>query len=86
MRGFPDALLTLGIAKVCNKRVLYLPKRRLSGTLVQRWEVRLSADSQAETIRQFRRQEATERPVSSQRFLKLLETILDRLLHPQKPD
>ncbi|MEK7730628.1 MAG: hypothetical protein AAB385_03525 [Planctomycetota bacterium] len=45
----------------------------------------MSADPEEETIRQFRRHEATGRPVGSERFLKRLETILGRRLRPQKP-
>ncbi len=53
--------------------------------LEPRWARHLAADPDAETVRQLRRHEATGRPAGSERFLKRLERLLDRVLRPRKP-
>jgi putative transposase len=53
--------------------------------LVPCWAKHLSADPDDGTVRQFRRHETTGRPAGSERFLQRLETIVGRLLGPQKP-
>jgi len=53
--------------------------------LVPRWAQHLSADPDPETVRQLRRHEATGRPAGGERFLRRLQKLLGRVLHPQKP-
>ncbi len=53
--------------------------------LVPRWAEHLSADPEEEVIRQLRRSESTGRPAGSERFVKRLERILGRVLHPGRP-
>jgi putative transposase len=53
--------------------------------LVPSWAKHLSVEPDEETVRQLRRHEATGRPAGSERFLKRLEKLLDRVLRPRKP-
>jgi putative transposase len=53
--------------------------------LAPRWAQHLSADADAETVRQLRRHEATGRPAGGERFLRRLEKLLGRVLRPRKP-
>lgn len=50
-----------------------------------RWAQHLSADADAETVRQLRRHAATGRPAGGERFPKRLEKLLGRVLRPRKP-
>jgi putative transposase len=52
---------------------------------VPRWGRHVSADPDAETVRQLRRHESTGRPLGSPRFVRRLEARVGRLLRPQKP-
>lgn len=62
-----------------------LVKARPLLELEPRWARHLSADTDAETIQQFHRHEATGRPIGSERFQRKLEKTTGRILRPQKP-
>jgi putative transposase len=53
--------------------------------LVPRWAEHLSADPAEVVVRQLRRSESTGRPAGDERFVKRLERIVGRVLHPGRP-
>lgn len=53
--------------------------------LMPRWAAHLADEKSEEAVRQLRRHESTGRPAGSERFLKRVERILGRGLHPGKP-
>jgi putative transposase len=53
--------------------------------MLPHWSAHLAVEPDAETVQRFKRHEGTGRPLGAERFVKKLEALLDRVLHPCKP-